>query len=146
MPMLTQPAFGPRVAITFITAGALIDVWTAVWYYAYIRPQPGPMTSNQWFWIVGLFLTGLTFIVIGAFLGSIGRAARKAEMPPPEATRAEAQIQAAAAANPHPAVAGAAAVPGAVPGAAPAAPAAPPAGVVPTTPVAPGQPYPRPGY
>jgi hypothetical protein len=145
MPILTQPAFGPRVAITFITAGALIDVWTAVWYYAYIRPQPGPMTNHQWFWIVGLFLTGLTFILIGAFLGSIGRAARKAEMPPPEATAAEAKIQAAAAANPHPAVAGAAAVPGAAP-ASPAAPAAPPAGVVPTTPVAPGQPLPRPGY
>jgi hypothetical protein len=144
MPILTQPAFGPRVAITFITVGALIDVWTAVWYFAFIRPQPGPMTNNQWFWTVGLLLTGLTFIVIGAFLGSIGRAARKAELPPTdETTRAEAKIQANAAANP--ATAGAV-VPGVVPGTAPAAPAAPPPGVVPTTPVAPGQPYPRPGY
>ena len=37
------------------------------------------------FWLAGLFLTGITLIVIGILLGEIGRSARKAEMPPAEA-------------------------------------------------------------
>lgn len=141
MPLMSQPAFGPKLAIGFITGGCLIDVWTLVWRYTIAPPDLNP---NQKFWFWGLLLTGLTFVVIGAFLGSIGRAARKAELPPPEATPAEANIQANAAANPHPAVAGAAMVPGAAPLAAGVAypgmvpgqpmPAQPPAGVPPVRP------------
>jgi hypothetical protein len=137
MPILSQPAFGPKLAIGFITGGALIDVWALVWRYTI---APSTLTASQQFWYSGLLLTGLTFLVIGAFLGSIGRAARKAELPPTdETTRAEVAIQNQAAANPHPAVAGAAVVPGTIPAApapavaapAVAAPApAPPAGTV----------------
>jgi hypothetical protein len=58
------------------------------------------LTNREQFWLVGLFLTGLTLIFIGAFLGSIGRAARKVEMPPVSATNKEAMIQQTAAANP----------------------------------------------
>jgi hypothetical protein len=133
MPILSQPAFGPKLSIGFITGGTLIDVWVLVWRYT-LAPQELTPTQRFMFW--GLLLTGATFLIIGAFLGSIGRAARKAEMPPTEeATRAEANVQAAAAANPHPAVAGAMLAPGA---GVPAAPMMPPAGVVPTAPV-PGQ-------
>jgi hypothetical protein len=99
MPILSQPAFGPKLAISFITGGALIDVWTVVWRYTV---APEVLAPAQRFWFMGLLLTGLTFVVIGAFLGSIGRAARKAELPPVEATRAEESIQHAAAATPHP--------------------------------------------
>ena len=100
MPILSQPAFGPKLAIGFITGGALIDAWTLVWRYTL---APDVLNSVQQFWFYGLLLTGLTFLVIGAFLGSIGRAARKAELPPtPETTRAEANIQGTAAATPHP--------------------------------------------
>src|SRR5207253_2282073 len=78
----------------------LIDVWTLVWRYT-IAPET--LNPVQQFWFAGLLLTGLTFIVIGAFLGSIGRAARKAELPPtPETTRAETAIQETAAGTPHP--------------------------------------------
>ena len=114
MPMLSQPAFGPKLSIGFITGGSLLDVWVLVWRYTI---APDNLTDTQQFWYLGLLLTGLTFIVIGAFLGSIGRAARKAELPPPEATPAEANIQAQAAANPHPAVAAGMMAPGMVPGA-----------------------------
>jgi hypothetical protein len=99
MPILSQPAFGPKLAITFITGGALIDVWALVWRYTV---APEVLSPSQRFWYLGLLLTGLTFVVIGAFLGSIGRAARKAELPPREATPAEESIQHAAAATPHP--------------------------------------------
>ncbi len=106
MPLLSKPAFGPRTAIIYITIGSLIDVWTAVWYLTYARNDHGTITRDTWFWLAGLFFTGVTLIVIGILLGEIGRSARKAEMPPPEAQGQEATIQETAAANPHPAVAG----------------------------------------
>lgn len=102
MPILTHPAFGPRTAIIYITAGAMIDVWTIVWYWAFGRGEV--LSDNTRFWLWGFFLTGLTLIIIGAFLGRIGRAARKVEMPPSEAINAEASIQATAAANPTPVI------------------------------------------
>jgi hypothetical protein len=107
MAMLSKPSFGPRTAIIYITVGALIDVWTAVWYLAFARPGQGTITSNTQFWLWGFFLSGLTLILVGLFLGHIGRSARRAELPPPETTPAEAQIQTTAAAHPNPVVAGA---------------------------------------
>lgn len=103
MPILTHPAFGPRTAIIYVTAGTLIDVWTGVWWWAYGRGED--LSRNTQFWLCGFFLTGLTLIVIGFLLGRIGRAARKVEMPPSEAVNAEATIQATAAANPAPVIA-----------------------------------------
>jgi hypothetical protein len=109
MPILSQPAFGPKLSIAFITGGVLIDVWTLAWRYTI---APAVLEPVQRFWFTGLLLTGLTFLVIGAFLGSIGRAARKAELPPtPETTRAEATIQGTAAATPHPVAPGVATTP-----------------------------------
>jgi hypothetical protein len=130
MPILTQPAFGPKVALAYVTSGMLIDVWTLVWYFT----RDYELTRTQQFWVIGLVLTGLTFIILGLFLGPLGRSARRAELPPPEETRAEAAIQHTAAAHP-PAVA--APMPQAAPGmpgvaGVPAAPAVaqPPAGTV----------------
>jgi len=131
MPILSQPAFGPKLAIGFITGGALLDVWALVWRYTIAPEELSPV---QRFWYLGALLTGATFVVIGAFLGSIGRAARKAEMPPHEVTPAEAAIQQTAAAPPHPVAPGVAMNPpvaaplaGNVPAPAAAVPAAPPA-------------------
>jgi hypothetical protein len=109
MPILTQPAFGPKVALAYVTSGMLIDVWTLVWYFT----RDYELTRTQQFWVIGLVLTGLTFIILGLFLGPLGRSARRAELPPPEETRAEAAIQQTAAAHP-PAVA--APMPQAAPG------------------------------
>ncbi len=125
MPLLTQPAFGPKLSIGFITGGALLDVWMLVWRATLAR---SPLTAEGSFWFWGLLLTGLTLILIGAFLGSIGRAARRAELPPDEATPAEANIQTTAAAQPDvvaPATAAPVASPagGTQPGAIPAQPA-----------------------
>lgn len=131
MPILSQPAFGPKLSIAFITGGALIDVWDLVWRYTIAPPELSPAQKFM-FW--GLLLTGAVFLVIGFFLGSIGRAARAAELPPTdETTRQEAAVQANAAANPV--VAPAMVAPG-VAGVHPA-PLMPPAGVVPTTAVVP---------
>jgi hypothetical protein len=124
MPILTQPAFGPKVALAYVTVGSLIDVWTLVWYFT----RDYELSRMQQFWVVGLVLTGLTFVLLGLLLGPLGRSARRAELPPPEETRAEASIQKTAAANPNPVVT---TTPGApVAPAVPAAPAAPPPGTV----------------
>jgi hypothetical protein len=130
MPLLSNPAFGPRTALVYITVGAMLDVWTIVWYFWFARDQAGNISRNTWFWLTGLFLTGLVFMLIGFYLGRIGRAARKAEMPPSEATQAEAQIQANAAAVPNQFVPGMmpGTMPTGVPVAAQPAPPAAPAG------------------
>ncbi|OWK46428.1 hypothetical protein [Fimbriiglobus ruber] len=60
------------------------------------------MSDRTRFWLLGLFLTGITLVAIGLLLGSIGRAARKSELPPADATPMEATIQQTAAAAPHP--------------------------------------------
>src|SRR5947207_1124157 len=106
MPLLSKPAFGPRTAIIYITAGALIDVWTGVWYFAFARGVDGALTRNTQFWLWGFFLTRLTLAVVGVPLGHIGRPPRRAELPPGEAAPAEAAIQQTAAANPAQIVAG----------------------------------------
>jgi hypothetical protein len=103
MPMLSQPSFGPRTALIYVTIGALLDVWTSVWYFAF-RDSTVPLEHTTSFWLFGLFLTGLTLVVIGVLLGPLGRSARKLELPPVAATGTEARIQQTAAATTHPVV------------------------------------------
>jgi hypothetical protein len=95
MPILTRPEFGPRTALAYVTVGALLDVWTIVWYFTHEESR----TSTTHFWVIGLVLTGITLIVLGLYLGRLGRAARRAELPPPEAIRSEIEIQKTAAAT-----------------------------------------------
>jgi hypothetical protein len=133
MPILSHPAFGPRASLVYITLGSLIDIWVGVWYFVFARNDP-EMSAVTAFWLIGLFLTGLLLLVIGLLLGRIGQAARRAELPPPEALPAEAAVQQAAPVVPGVAVPGVpapgypagAVVPAPVAPVAPVAPAAPP--------------------
>lgn len=59
-------AVSPQTSLIYMTLGALIDVWTVVWYFAY-GSRDG-MTRETWFWVVGLFLTGLTLVILGVAL------------------------------------------------------------------------------
>src|SRR5262245_61569087 len=110
MPLLSKPSFAPRTALTYITLGALLAVWTIVWYFWFARDQEGYISRNTWFWLTGLFFSGVVLMLIGFYLGRIGRAARKAEAPPADVQAQETAIQQTAAATPHPVVTGA--VPG----------------------------------
>ena len=58
-----------RMAIVYITAGTLIDVWTAVYYFLILRPEsarnPNGGSDSSLFWVAGFFLTGLALLIIG---------------------------------------------------------------------------------
>ncbi len=73
-----------RMSVFYITAGALIDVWTVAYYFFVMRPSalrnPADVTEGRWFWLAGFFFTGLALLAIGLLLGQIGRAAAKAEV------------------------------------------------------------------
>lgn len=97
MAILTKPSFAPSTAIIYITAGALLDVWTAVYYFVFMHDGDFETRKIVTFWLAGFFLTGLTLMVIGFGLGRIGRAARQAELPPEEVTPQAAQAEMSAA-------------------------------------------------
>ncbi len=67
----------PGFALFYITIGALMTIWSAVWYM-----MATPESRVGQIICLGLFLTGLAFLVIGFGLGRIGRAAREAELDP----------------------------------------------------------------
>ncbi len=75
-----------RMAIVYITAGALIDVWTALYYFLIMRPEhaknPDASGDSSLFWVAGFFFSGLALLVIGILVGRIGRAAGEAEVAP----------------------------------------------------------------
>jgi hypothetical protein len=97
MAMLSKPSAAARTSLIYITVGALTIVWSAIWYVS-LRNNPDVRPST-WYFCTGFFLTGVTFLVIGLALGRIGRAARHAELPPPEVTAAETNVAQNAAAR-----------------------------------------------
>jgi len=94
MPIMSKPSAAPRTALTYITIGALMTVWSGVWYFS--RPPHSTFGTTI---VSGLFLSGLVLLAIGFAVGQIGRAARDAELPPREATAAVAKDERLAATN-----------------------------------------------
>jgi hypothetical protein len=78
-PTLSKPSFAVRAAVLYITLGALLVVWTVVWFL-YLSGHGG--SDAAYFTDYGLFFSGLVLIVIGITIGRIGRSARHAELPP----------------------------------------------------------------
>ena len=70
------------MSIIYITLGALIDVWTALYYFLIYEKAPDGSNDSRLFWIAGFFFSGLTLLIIGILVGQIGRAAGKAEVAP----------------------------------------------------------------
>jgi len=73
-----KPSAAARMALAYITIGALTVVWTGVWW-AYMRTHEGQSTTSYYL-CTGFMLTGITLLVIGLALGRIGRAARPADV------------------------------------------------------------------
>lgn len=72
-----------KSAIAYITIGALMLVWSGIWYVYLTRNAAEE--SLAYYFCAGFMLSGLTLLVVGFALGPIGRAARESELPPQEA-------------------------------------------------------------
>ena len=68
----TKTSGSARTAVLYITLGAVMDVWTVLWYVWINRH--GTQNDGPYFWCYGFFLTGLTLVIIGLALGRIGQA------------------------------------------------------------------------
>ncbi len=97
MPMLNKLSGAFPATLIYITLGALIDIWSLVWFIVYTPESPA-----GYFWVAGFALTGIVLFLIGIFLGPIGRAARTAELPPTEVISTIAQVEKTIAENPAP--------------------------------------------
>ena len=94
MPLLNKLSGAFPAILMYITVGILIEIWTIAWYIFY-----PPVSPAGYFWMMGLLLSGFAIMIIGFFLGHIGRAARTAELPPKEVVNAVAQAEQNAAAR-----------------------------------------------
>lgn len=85
-PILSKPSKAAHMAILYVTIGALLMVWSGVWYAWMMHttaPDPSqPHNDGYLYLCYAIFFSGLTVFVIGFALGRIGRAGRTAEMPP----------------------------------------------------------------
>ena len=88
MAILSKPSPAARLALIYITVGALTDVWSGIWYWRLSQGLPENAESLSWYICYGFLLSGLVLLLIGLGVGRIGRAARHAELPPQEVTRA----------------------------------------------------------
>ena len=78
--LFTLSLSAARTALVYITVGALVIIWTGVWYvYLYNNP---PETNSVYYWCTGFLMTGLAMVFIGLGLDRIGRSARHADLPP----------------------------------------------------------------
>lgn len=112
---LHEASKGARYAIFYLTAGALLMIWSAVWFY-YLKQHDYPAGDPRYYVCTGLLLSGAAVFAIGALIGRIGREAKQADVP--VATMAAATV---------------------VPGSPQPNTPAPPAAAPPVTPTAPAQ-------
>jgi hypothetical protein len=97
VPLLNKLSGAFPATLIYITVGILIDIWSLIWLAVY---QPESRTG--YFWAFGFLGTGTALLIIGLLLGRIGRAARKAELPPEEIVHAVAQLEKIAAVKQQP--------------------------------------------
>lgn len=69
-----------RMALAYITVGALTMIWCALWYWR-IQTIETPPESLQHLFCLGFFLSGAALLVIGLLVGRIGLEARNADVP-----------------------------------------------------------------
>jgi hypothetical protein len=73
----TKQAASATTALIYITVGALMDVWTIV-YYMHLRGSP-ETSETAYLWCAGFFFSGVVLVIIGLAVGRIGRSALHAE-------------------------------------------------------------------
>ncbi len=82
-PILSKPSSAAPTSLFYITVGALMTVWSAIWFFYLNRNESGQ--TFLYYLCTGFLVTGLVLMTIGLLIGPMGRFARKAELPPTEA-------------------------------------------------------------
>ena len=77
-PVYKETSTSARMALFYITVGALLIVWTVI--FAIYRLNHPTHSDRTWYWCGGFLLTGLTLLAIGLKVGHIGRTARQADV------------------------------------------------------------------
>jgi hypothetical protein len=98
-PIMSKPSKAAHMAIIYVTVGALVMICSAFWYaWMYFHQAPdGDPHRDAWMYVCGaIFCCALAVFIIGFALGRIGRAGRRAELPPEVSTIATAQPAVAA--------------------------------------------------
>jgi len=73
-----KPSSNGPTALVYITIGALLSVWSAIWFF---YEQNNPNASRGVYYIcAGLLLTGIALLVIGFGVGRIAHRAQDAEI------------------------------------------------------------------
>ena len=85
-PVMSKPSGAAPASLIYITLGALLTVWSGIWFMYLRNHPPGNQVVN--YFCMGLMGTGIVLLLIGFTLGlrSPGTEARHAELPPGEVT------------------------------------------------------------
>ena len=84
MPLTTKTSPAAHTSLAYVTAGALILVWSLVWL-VWMLWYPVESATN-YFLCAGTIMTGIALLIIGLSLGFLGRVAKMAEQPAEIAT------------------------------------------------------------
>jgi hypothetical protein len=82
-PILSKPSSSAPTSLFYITLGALMTAWSAIWYFYLNRVDSD--RQGLFYLCTGFLVTGLVLLTIGISIGPLARQARKAELPPTEA-------------------------------------------------------------
>jgi hypothetical protein len=67
-----------QLSVIYVTAGALIDVWSGIWCVYLAKHEAA--NGLSWYVCWGLILSGLVLVGIGLILGRIERVNRNAQL------------------------------------------------------------------
>jgi len=77
---MSKPSGFAPTTLFYITVGALMTVWSGIWYY-YLRGHSSQDGVANYI-CMGCLLTGIILLVIGFVVGPMARWSRQAELPP----------------------------------------------------------------
>ena len=81
MPFVSKTSSAAKMALVYITVGALLVIWSGLTMY-----YDPPTTNLGQLFTTGLLLTGVALFIIGLAVGQIGRSAKPADLPAEPAT------------------------------------------------------------
>jgi len=81
---MSKPSGAAPATLVYITLGAIMTVWSGIWYMYLNHNPPAHQAVN--YICYGFLITGIVLLAIGFILGPLSRWARHAELPPAEAT------------------------------------------------------------